>query len=191
MTLRTALISSLAVGCAPAGTLLDGDPSTEAGVLSSDTGRAGSDTADSAEPDSSGQDSEGIEHNGEYQGWYEMVLGLGDYSDTCEGQIWISVDVDTEPQITGSSECEFHGLAAEYFKLRDTYTSGMSGTVTEAPQAEGSVVAELGPMGEVAVPWTGSFDDDTLVGELSGSTTLTIEGYELDIAFSGAFSAMR
>jgi hypothetical protein len=164
-----------------------GEESTVGAVIDGDTGASVTDSGS----DTGSLVVDGLEFNGDYQGWYEMVVWIGEYSDTCEGQAWITMDVESETQITGESSCEFHGLAAEYLKLRDTYIGGFTGSLTDSPAAEGSALAEMGDMGKVSVPWVGSFDDTSLDGSFAGSTTLPVEGYELDIEFTGAFSVMR
>jgi hypothetical protein len=184
---RTTLILVLCAACSPGETDLTADGSSVGSVVDGDSGASGSDSA----ADTGEAPIEGSEFNGDYQGWYEMVVTLSGYSDTCEGQAEITMDVESEPQINGESSCDFHGMAAEYLGLRDTYIGGLSGILTDSPAAEGSALSEMGDMGKVSVPWEGSFDEDTLTGGFVGTTTLTIEGYDLEIEFTGAFSVMR
>ena len=188
---RTLLPFLVIQACAPAESLLDGDESTTASVVELDTGEAGE--GDSPSPEDTGQISDRAGNfDGEYSGWYELEIGLGEYSDICEGQVSITVDGEADVQVVGESECEFHGIAAEYLGLRDTYLSTVSGSIQDEARAGGSVWAEMGELEPILVPWEGVFEGgDELSANFSGRSTLDLDGYEVDVDFEGEFSVIR
>ena len=188
--MRTILPFLIVSGCAPADSQLEGKGSATGTVQEEMVGdTAAGDT--SAITDTGQVPAEDGVFDGEYSGWYEMQIGLGDYSDTCEGQVSITVDGSADVQISGESECEFHGIAAEYLGLRDTYLSTVSGSIMDDGTAEGAVEAEMGDLKAISVPWEGSFEGDELSASFSGVSTLDVEGYSVDVDFAGEFSVLR
>ena len=177
------------MACSPASMEVNGDGEALGTVRVDEPGSSVADSGPGA--DSGTSSTEGSEHDGEYLGWYEMVVTIWGYPDTCEGQAQVVMDAESESQITGESSCEFHGWMADKLELRDTYFSTLQGNLTEGSAVEGVMESDLGSLETLAETWTGEFDDGKLTGGVSGSTAVTIEGYDIEIEFEAEFSVTR
>ena len=121
--------------------------------------------------------------NGRYTGSFELKFSVPDLSvnDSCVGTIELEVLESYRTQISGLVECSFSGF------LGTVIGADWSASIIGGFDSADSALGELELSGLLTDTWEGAFVDDTLTGDLSGSTVY--EGYR--VSFSGHFEATR
>ena len=108
------------------------------------------------------------------------LQGVGE--DTCVGSITVDVDTDASPPFSGTADCEFEGSFATLGALSGDLQGdfiGDGGAVegTSSVSAPGQAATEL--------PWSGTFDGQTLRSDVKD----TVTGDRFDIDYRIVFTA--
>ncbi len=101
---------------------------------------------------------------GTYEGSFLIEGSVPDFglSDSCEGEIRLTVDPDDDPQIYGIGTCEFEGILNQFGEQDGVVTGDLRDS-----EAEGDI--EVTFAGQIIeAEWAGQFEDDGFDGSFEG-----------------------
>jgi len=122
-----------------------------------------------------------------YTGAFEVYVAetnLLNYADTCIGTVELWYSTDQDPPFQGAYECLFQGHLASM----GTQTAVLQASGDEI--LEGIALMEVPHMDTYEVPWEGTFEGDTIIGEGSYAETMEFHGYKLIIEIAMEFEAV-